>query len=64
MHANENSILRLASVNAITGIARSTIYKLMSEGSFPRPIKLTSRAVGWRRGDIEAWLDARAQSAL
>ena len=30
------------------GISRSTIYRLMLDEEFPRPIKLGRRAVGWK----------------
>ena len=53
-------ILRRKDVEEIVGLSRSTIYKLMSTGAFPRPIRLGPRAVGWRLSDIEAWIEFRA----
>ena len=50
------SILRRRDVEQRCGLARSTIYQLMSEGKFPRPVKLGKRAVGWRESDIAEWL--------
>ena len=41
------TILRLPVVRARTGLSRSTIYLKVSEGSFPRPISLGARSVGW-----------------
>jgi len=54
-----NQILRRPEVERITGLGRSTIYDWMSKGTFPKPVKLGSRAVGWRERDIAAWLDTR-----
>jgi prophage regulatory protein len=51
------AVLRLPTVKFRTGLSRSTIYLRVSQGSFPRPINLGSRAVGWLEGDVEAWLD-------
>lgn len=51
-----NTILRLPAVKARTGLSRSTIYLRVSEGSFPRPISLGARAVGWLEAEIEGWL--------
>lgn len=51
--------LRLPAVKAATGLPKSTIYRLISESSFPRPLKLSAKAVGWRASDIRAWLDSR-----
>ena len=50
-------ILRRPDVQAVTGLSRSTIYKWMNEGSFPKPVKLGPRAVGWREADINDWLN-------
>ena len=53
-------IFRRKDVEEIVGLSRSTIYKLMSTGAFPRSIRLGPRAVGWRLSDIEAWIEFRA----
>jgi len=52
-------ILRRPEVEARTGFKRSQLYKLMAEGSFPRPVKLSVRAIGWREADVESWLRSR-----
>ena len=52
-------LLRLPIVIQATGLGRSTIYKLVAEKKFPAPVRLTSRAVAWRRGDIERWTSER-----
>ena len=49
-------ILRRNEVEQIVGLSRSTIYAMMAEKTFPKPIKLGRRAVGWRSSDIEKWL--------
>lgn len=49
-------ILRRAQVEALTGISRSTIYQRIQQGTFPAPVRLGPRAVGWRAGDIDAFL--------
>lgn len=55
-------VYRLPSVQALTGLSRSTIYRLMAEGKFPTQIKLGERAIGWRREALEAWLESRPTS--
>ena len=64
---NDNSmahtILRLPAVKARTGLARSTIYLRISEGSFPKPIRLGVRTVGWLESEIEAWLSERIKAS-
>ncbi len=52
------TILRRKQVEARTGLSRSTIYLRIQEGTFPRPINLGARAVGWVENEIEAWLES------
>lgn len=51
------AILRRTQVEVEVGLKRSTIYQRMQEGTFPRPIRLGERAVGWRATDIERFLE-------
>jgi prophage regulatory protein len=56
------AFLRLGEVMRITGLARSTVYRLMAEHGFPAPCRLSRRAVGWRSDDIAQWSAARPVS--
>lgn len=56
-------MLRRAEVLARTGLARSTIYKLMAQGDFPKPVKLTGKAIAWPENVIEEWLASRQVAA-
>ena len=49
-------VLRLPRVQARTGLARSTIYVRVADGSFPQPIRLGARAVGWIESEVDAWI--------
>ena len=53
------TIERLDKVMARTGIGKSTVYRLISEGKFPRPVPLGARAVGFLSEEVDAWIDAR-----
>ena len=57
------ALLRLQQVLALTGLARSTLYKLVSERSFPAPIPLTGRAVAWDSQAVDAWIESRITAA-
>ncbi len=57
-------ILRRPAVQTVTGLSRSSIYDLMSKGLFPRPIKLTGKAVGWTERAIMDWLDSRERASV
>jgi prophage regulatory protein len=49
----------MAVVIRMTGLGRSTIYRLMAEHEFPTPVRLSKRAIAWRRTDLERWSAAR-----
>jgi prophage regulatory protein len=53
------AILRLPKVQERTGLSRSSIYLRASEGTFPQPIKLGTRASGWIADEIDAWIAAQ-----
>ncbi len=55
-------ILRLKAVMEMTGLARSTIYKYIAAGQFPKQTKLGLRCVGWLREEIEAWITERSDA--
>lgn len=54
-------ILRLKDVISHTGLARSTIYKYVDEGSFPKPVPLGGRCVGWLESEIQMWIEQAIQ---
>jgi prophage regulatory protein len=49
-------ILRLPDVQAKVGQPVSTIYAAMAKGTFPQPIPLGERAVGWLESEIDGWI--------
>ncbi|MBE0400379.1 AlpA family transcriptional regulator [Halomonas sp. FME1] len=52
-------ILRRKQVEARTGLARSTIYQHVRAGTFPAPISLGAKSVGWLSTEVDAWIEAR-----
>lgn len=52
-------IFRLTQVMDCTGLGRSTVYKYIAEGLFPRPVPLGYRAVGWLESEVTDWIKAR-----
>lgn len=49
-------IIRLKDVIDTTGLSRSTVYKYIEEGIFPRPVPLGGRAVGWVEEEVTEWV--------
>ena len=54
-----NYIIRLSGVVSRTGYSRSWIYKLISQGKFPQPIKLGSRSIAFIESEIDEWINQR-----
>jgi len=57
------TILRLPTVKARTGLSRSTIYLRVAERSFPAPVSLGGRAVGWIEAEVNDWLAKRIEAS-
>lgn len=52
-------VIRLKEVIHRTGLGRSTIYRWMGEGKFPKAIKLGGHSVAWVEQEIDRWLTER-----
>lgn len=59
--AKEYRVLRRSDVEQRTGIKRAHIYNLMSQGKFPKSIRLGVRAVGWDAAEVDQWIADRLQ---
>lgn len=49
-------ILRLPAVTAKTGLSSSEIYRKVDDETFPAPVQLGPRAVGWIEEEIDDWI--------
>lgn len=54
-----DKLLRRRAVEKETGLSRSSLYRMMQEGEFPRPIRIGKQAVAWRQSAIEQWKSSR-----
>lgn len=54
-------IMRLKEVIETSGLARSTIYKFIGEGTFPKTVSLGDRCVGWVDSEVHDWILARIE---
>ena len=67
----QKRFIRLPEVLSRTGYGRTSIYRKMEEGSFPRSVKLggpledpeafDSRAVAWIEYEVDQWIDSRIE---
>lgn len=54
-----DQILRLPQVKLATGLGKSSIYNGVLNGTFPAPVALGARAIGWHQSSVESWLASR-----
>ena len=57
-----NLIWREPKVKEMTGLSKSTRWRLMKAGDFPQKVQLSSRAVGWRADEIIEWCKNREEA--
>jgi prophage regulatory protein len=53
-------LLRLPQVSDLTGLSRTSIYRLERSGAFPRRVRLGLRTVAWHESSVVAWIAARS----
>jgi prophage regulatory protein len=56
----KDTINRLPAVKQFSGLGKTSIYNGVAAGTFPAPLKIGLRAVGWRTSDLTQWLNSRA----
>ena len=49
-------ILRLGAVLNCTGLTRSTLYRKMQTGTFPKQVRIATRCTGWRESAVSDWM--------
>lgn len=50
-------IIRLKTVLSRTGLSRSTLYRKIAEGTFPRQLPISVHGAGWRESAVNRWVD-------
>ena len=55
--------LRLPEVLQMTGLSTSTVYRWMTEGTFPKQIQLGSRSVVWLKSAVTGWMKDQIENA-
>ncbi|NOG54737.1 MAG: helix-turn-helix domain-containing protein [Planctomycetes bacterium] len=55
--AIETELLSVKQTATLLGLAERTVWRYANSGRLPAPLRLSSRAVRWRRRDLLAWLD-------
>jgi prophage regulatory protein len=58
------ALIRRKEVEKLTALSRSRIYALMSEGEFPKNVKLGTMSVAWVEAEVRGWVNARIAERL
>ena len=56
-------IVREPECRRLTGLSRTTRWRLEREGQFPRRRQISPNAVGWLASDVQSWIDDRAAAS-
>ncbi len=59
-HQTTYQFLREPKVAAMTGLSKSTRWRLEKEGKFPKRRQLSARSIGWLSSEIEDWVQTRS----
>ena len=59
----QNEFLRWPRVRQLTGLSRSTVWRLEKNGQFPARRKLSANSVGWSLIELQAWMQSRNAAA-
>ncbi|MFO1125917.1 MAG: AlpA family transcriptional regulator [Methylocystis sp.] len=54
--ADAERIIRIKTVLARTGLSRSTVYRKIAEGTFPRPVPISVNGAGWHESAVNRWI--------
>jgi prophage regulatory protein len=54
---NPDRIVRIRTVLARTGLTRSTLYRKIKEGTFPKQVRISIHGAGWRESAVNQWIE-------
>ena len=63
MSVVEKRALNLEEVLGLISLSSATVYRMMSRGEFPRPVRVGRRATRWHSDEVEEWLASRPYTA-
>jgi prophage regulatory protein len=61
---SDTKIMKLPAVIKFTQLSRSSIYRLIANGDFPKQIKLAERSCGWLEKEVLDYIDSRISQRL
>ncbi len=55
--------VRPGEVVKMLGVSRTTLWRMVQAGAFPRPVQITERNRGYLLDDVQAWMQARLEAS-
>jgi prophage regulatory protein len=53
--------ITLREVVQMVGVSRTTLWRMVQAGAFPRPVQITERNRGYLLDDVQTWMEARLE---
>ena len=60
LEQNSDKIIRAKEVQVMTGLSRTTLWRLENKNEFPNRVGLGANSVGWRLSEVQDWIDKRS----
>jgi len=58
---NSMRLIKLKEVMAKTSLGHSSIYKFISEGTFPKQVSLGAKSVAWVESEVDDWIEEKVK---
>lgn len=55
----QNRLIKRSEVQDLTSFSKTGLYRAISRGEFPRPLKIGIRAARWRLSDVLLFIETR-----
>jgi prophage regulatory protein len=52
-------LVRIKEVLQLIGLSKTTLYKMIQEGKFPKSVSIYGSAVGWKQDEVADWINSR-----
>lgn len=59
----QSRFIREAECQRVTGLSRSTRWRLEQEGKFPKRVQISPATIGWLASDLEEWFSNRVNNS-
>lgn len=59
---DDDTLLTMPEVEALTRLSKPTVYQMIREGRFPRQVRLGPNKVAWLRSEVVAWIGRLADA--